>query len=1305
MKFKNMTIKTKLIGSLVLAALIPMIILAVISINRSGEALEQSAFDQLSAIRAIKHTQISSLFEERKGDVEVYAANSAVQMAMDRFNSAYTQYGINSDTWKKWDNLHGPKLEIYTNIYGYYDLFFINTEGEVVYTVAKEGDLGQNVRTGQLANSPLGKAFKEGLKKTSLIDFAWYDVSNEPASFVSTPIIDANGSVNGVLVYQIGLTAINKMMQQREGMGETGETYLVGSDKKMRSDSYLDPNGHSVKASFEGTIQNNGVDTKAVREALAGKTGTEIIKDYNGNDVLSSYQLLDLGDFKWVIVAEIDEAEVKTPVNQLRNSIFILAVIIGLIFVAMAIFLATGIQKSIVQVIEQIKGLVEDVVNGRLDSRADPLAVVIDFQDLLKGLNELINAFVAPINVTAEYVDRISKGDIPEKITDEYKGDFNEIKNNLNMCIDAVNGLVAEAKILTEAAVEGKLDVRGDAEKFNGDYKGIVQGVNDTLDAVIGPLNVSAEYIDRISKGDIPEKITDEYKGDFNEIKNNLNTNIDLNADYQGQIKGINESQAVIEFNPDGTIIRANDNFLSVLAYTLDEIKGKHHSMFVDQEYMNSNEYKKFWEDLSNGIAQVGEFKRFGKGGKEVWIQASYTPVKDRNGRVFKVVKYAMDISMQKETIFLINDLIEAAQLGQLDKRAELGNASGDYLKLRQGINDMLDAIIGPLNVAAEYIDRISKGDIPEEITDEYKGDFNEIKNNINLCIDAVKNLLAGTELLVDNAIKGRLDVRGDENKFSGDWQKIVSGMNKTIETLVGHIDNIPAPAMIIDREYNVQFLSKVGAQVVGISQEQCVDKKCYDLFKTSDCQTANCALSMCMKSAQAETRETDAHPNGQDLEISYTGVPICNREGNIIGALEVVTDQTAVKLAAQLAQKQADYQILEVEKLVSNLDKLAVGDFNVNLDIATTDEDTREVGDNFRKINNALGITVDGMSNVASIAEKIADGDLTVNIVERSAEDKLMISMQKMVDGLKDVVSGILSASDQVTSGSQALSSTAQQMSQGATEQASAAEEASSSMEEMASNIQQNADNASQTDKIAVKAAEDAAESGKAVNQAVDAMNSIAEKISIINEIARQTNMLALNAAIEAARAGEAGKGFAVVAAEVRKLAERSGTAASEISQLTANNVAVAEKAGEMLAKLVPDIQKTAELVQEINASSAEQSKGSEQVNDAIQQLDKVTQQNASSAEEMSATAEELSSQAEQLQSTIEFFKIETRSRSDVKKTFSPVKPTDNGNGDTKEPSSGQKKRKTENSTGIELVMEGNGAEPDEQDEDFVRY
>ncbi len=383
---------------------------------------------------------------------------------------------------------------------------------------------------------------------------------------------------------------------------------------------------------------------------------------------------------------------------------------------------------------------------------------------------------------------------------------------------------------------------------------------------------------------------------------------------------------------------------------------------------------------------------------------------------------------------------------------------------------------------------------------------------------------------------------------------------------------------------------------------------------------------------------------------------------------------------------------------------KIALGDLSVII------EDTNK--DETGMLLSSMKDMIDATKEISANAKQIAQGNLMVELKKRSERDELMESLFNMVEKLKEVVTEVQTSADNVATGAQEMSATAQQMSQGATEQAASAEEVSSSMEQMASNIRQNTDNAMQTEKIAIKSSADAKDGGKAVNETVSAMKQIATKISIIEEIARQTNLLALNAAIEAARAGEHGKGFAVVASEVRKLAERSQSAAGEISQLSTSSVAIAEQAGDMLNKMLPDIQKTAELVQEISASSKEQDTGAEQINKAIQQLDQIIQQNAGSAEEMASTTEELSSQAEQLKSVIAFFSLDTgRSRHTTSSQQRPQPPRQLAISHTAHPkpssaakTTASKVKPVKSAGAIHLDMGGKGG-ADHLDEEFEKF
>jgi methyl-accepting chemotaxis protein len=463
-----------------------------------------------------------------------------------------------------------------------------------------------------------------------------------------------------------------------------------------------------------------------------------------------------------------------------------------------------------------------------------------------------------------------------------------------------------------------------------------------------------------------------------------------------------------------------------------------------------------------------------------------------------------------------------------------------------------------------------------------------------------------------------------------------------------------------------------------------------------------------------AETAATRQYQSARLLLIAVVAAVLLTAVGTATGISLAISRrlQSAMRFAdavatGDLSQSLAVTSNDEVRDLVEAMNRMTA-----NLRATAQLAEMIAAGDLSRDAHrlsekDELGIALERMVEklraTAAIADRLANGDLTTAAKRLSDKDVLGTALEQMLEKLRGVVTEALGAAANVSAGSQELAASAQQLSQGASEQAAAGEEASASMEQMAANIKHNAENAGQTEKIARQAAKDAEASGGAVSDAVEAMRTIAEKITIVQEIARQTDLLALNAAVEAARAGEHGRGFAVVASEVRKLAERSQAAAAEIGTVSTQTVKAAHAAGEMLRRLVPDIQKTAELVSEITAACREQDVGAEQVNMAIQQLDKVTQQNASASEEMSATSEQLAAQAERLQESIGYFRIEVGGASPAR-VAAPLRPAGKPRPAPRPaqrtPNGGKPKPQGAPSAVLDLADD-----EDERDGEFMRY
>lgn len=623
----------------------------------------------------------------------------------------------------------------------------------------------------------------------------------------------------------------------------------------------------------------------------------------------------------------------------------------------------------------------------------------------------------------------IAGGNFDQPIDIRRKDEIGQLAEVFRNMQGTIGYMIQETDGLLQAIQHGDLQTRGNAEAFKGGWRTLVMGVNHVVEAFVAPVNMATEALSRIARGDIPDRITDVYQGDFNQITHHLNTLID-----------------------------------------------------------STNETIRIAEEIADG---------------NLAVEARERSEQDRLMKALNGMIKGLNSILQE-----MDTLVHTVQKGKLDTRGNAGAFKGGWRELVVGVNSLIDAFVAPIMMTAMYIDRVAKGDIPAKITEDYQGDFNEIKRNLNTLIDTMRSLLDETRELILAVQKGKLSHRGDTTNFVGDWRELVIGMNNVLNAFMAPI------------------------------------------------------------SMAAETLD----------RISKGDIP------DPIGE---------------------SYQ----------------GDFN--------------------EIKHNLNVLIEAMNAITQLAEQMAAGNLTMAVAERSEHDTLMRALNTMIGKLHEIVINVKIAADNLAEFSLEMTSSSERISQGATQQAAAAEEASSSMEQMAANIRQNADNALQTEKIAVKAAEGARAGGKAVSQTVAAMREIAKKISIIEDIAGQTRLLSLNATIEAARAQEHGKGFAVVASEVRNLADQSRLAAEEINQLANSSVSIAEEAGTMLSRLIPDIEKTSELVQEISAASNEQSTGSEQINRAIQQLDQVIQQNAASSEELVSAAESLASQAEQLQSLISFFRI----------------------------------------------------------------
>lgn len=536
-----------------------------------------------SYLDPVAHSVIASFRQPEQGKATTEAVINALEGAKQSdviidYNgnpvlSSYAPFSFENINWALLSeidvaeafvpHIDGQQKDYYSNyidMYGYYDLFLINPDGYVFYTVTQEADYQTNLVSGPYANSGLGKAFRQSMqtKDVAFADFEPYAPSNgQPASFITQPILNADGKVEAVVALQLPLDSINAIMGQRDGMGETGESYLVGPDNLMRSDSYLDPTNHSVIGSFANPDLGK-VDSTATQAALAGESGASIIIDYNGNPVLSAYTSLDVFGTNWALLAEIDEAEAFAPVN---NLIYIMS-IVGIIGLMAIVGFAWFVSRSISTPVLALSGLFTRVgETGDFSARSEHTASNDEIGRMAKVVNEHLASLQTAINEANTVVGKVAIGEFDQRVKADFNGELKTLKEGINSSADSVERTMIALKQVLNAISSGEFSYRLDDIEVEGEFRNTLIHTMETMQTAIGEIN---QVMDAAANGDFDQRVEIELQGDLDSLKQGVNNSIEAISD------ALNETTAMAELMAQGDMTnRVNGNYKG----RLDQLK------------------------------------------------------------------------------------------------------------------------------------------------------------------------------------------------------------------------------------------------------------------------------------------------------------------------------------------------------------------------------------------------------------------------------------------------------------------------------------------------------------------------------------------------------------------------------------------------------------------------------------------------------------------------------------------------------------------------------------------------------------
>ncbi|MGI6491244.1 MAG: methyl-accepting chemotaxis protein [Pelotomaculum sp.] len=680
-------------------------------------------------------------------------------------------------------------------------------------------------------------------------------------------------------------------------------------------------------------------------------------------------------------------------------SVYLSAGLIAGVVLVLGIFLMLSVSSDVSNLAAQCSRLTQAVQEGKLGVRGDVSKVQRDFQNIILDFNKSLDAMSGPLMVAIDGLGTLSRGERLGEVTGTFPGDFSQIKDSLNACARDINILVDEVGVVMNAAREGNLAERANAERATGVYRKLLRGMNDTIDGLVRPLYVAAEYVDRLSKGDIPPLITENYNGDFNRIKDNFNRCIDSVNGLLGEanklLQAIHDGQLATRGNVAAyggawsELLIGMHSMMEAVAEPVDELKTVLARLAVnDVTQQMVKDYNGVWHDLKTSTNEV----------VKTIVDVKDAAVKISEGRLdnndFEIGRRLGGKSendelmpaftkMHENILNLIQDASEltgAAKAGRLDVRVDVSRHQGQYRKIIEEFNDTLDALTGPLNIAAEYVERISKGDLPPKITEEYYGDFNEIKNNLNTCIDSINSVIEGMGDLHKAHEEGNIDFYIPEENYAGAYRVMAAGVNSTVRMHVGNIIRINKVISAYAEGDFSPVLKKLAGKMEGTNK--IMDQLRNNLLGLI---TEVNSLVQAMEEGNLDIRGNEAAFKGDWGKLV----------ANMNGLMEAVSEP--------------------VEELMAALGRMALNDFSTRME--------KEYSGVWNDLEVYANRVIGAVNRVQNVTKNISEGNLSdldelKQIGRRSDRDELMPSYIRMMEAIKALVADANSIAEAVAEG-----------------------------------------------------------------------------------------------------------------------------------------------------------------------------------------------------------------------------------------------------------------------------------------------